>query len=85
MLCGRPVLATDVGGHAEWIEDGVQGYIAAAPTAAALHKALQAAWSDLPHWEQRGRAAHEKAMQLYDPAPGVTLLKLIEEMLPQRP
>lgn len=85
MLCGRPVLATDVGGHVEWIEDGVQGYIAAAPTATALHIALQAAWSDLPHWEQRGRAAHEKAMKLYDPAAGATLLKLIEEMLLQQP
>lgn len=81
MLCGRPVLATDVGGHVEWIEDGVQGYIAAAPTAAALHTALQAAWSDLPNWEQRGKAAHEKAKTLYDPAPGATLLKMIGQLL----
>ncbi|HEX3443922.1 MAG TPA: glycosyltransferase family 4 protein, partial [Chthoniobacterales bacterium] len=28
MLCGRPVIATDVAGHSEMIEDGVTGFLA---------------------------------------------------------
>jgi glycosyltransferase involved in cell wall biosynthesis len=34
MLCGRPVVATDVAGHAEIIQYGVTGFLADAPTPA---------------------------------------------------
>src|SRR5262249_30881247 len=32
MLCGRPVVATDVAGHSEIVEDNVSGFLADAPT-----------------------------------------------------
>ena len=32
MLCGRPVVATNVAGHSEVIEDGRVGFLADAPT-----------------------------------------------------
>jgi glycosyltransferase involved in cell wall biosynthesis len=28
MLCGRPVVATNVAGHSEIVEDGVTGFLA---------------------------------------------------------
>jgi glycosyltransferase involved in cell wall biosynthesis len=31
MLCGRPVVATDVAGNSEVVEDGVTGFLANAP------------------------------------------------------
>lgn len=80
MLCGRPVVATDVGGHAEWIDDNVNGFIAAASTSTSLHEALQRAWERKEEWESIGKLAHEKAIQLYDPAPGKTLLHLLEQV-----
>jgi glycosyltransferase involved in cell wall biosynthesis len=80
MLCGRPVVATDVGGHAEWIDDNVNGFLAAASTLNALQDALERAWERRSDWEHIGKLAHEKAMQLYDPTPGKTLLHLLEQV-----
>ena len=51
MLCGRPVVATDVGGHRELVEDGVSGFIAEAATASHVGRALERLW------ESRGRLA----------------------------
>jgi len=82
MLCGRPCVGTDVGGIAEWIEEGKSGFIAEAPTVASFGKSMERAWEHLNDWEVMGRNAHERAMQLYDPQPGKTLLKLITESIP---
>lgn len=81
MLCGRPCVGTDVGGIAEWIEEGKSGFIAEAPTIASFGKAMERAWDNLNKWEAMGRNAHERAIQLYDPEPGKTLLKLITESI----
>jgi len=78
MLCGRPVMATDVGGASEWIENGNSGWLAAAPTISLLDEAMERAWQDKLKWEGMGLQAHRKARDLYDPAVGKTLLdKLI--------
>jgi glycosyltransferase involved in cell wall biosynthesis len=79
MLCGRPAVATDVGGNAEWIDDGKTGFIAAAPTARSIGDALGAAWAAHDRWPEMGRAARASVLARYDPAPGRTLLKLLEE------
>ena len=44
MLCGRPVVATDVAGHSEIVEDGVSGFLAEAPTVASVEGALERLW-----------------------------------------
>jgi len=44
MLCGRPVVATDIAGHGEVITDGVTGFLAAAPTPALLDVAMEQMW-----------------------------------------
>ena len=77
MLCGRPCVATDVGGVSEWIEDGRSGFIAAAATEKALDLALERAWQERERWEAIGVLAHERAHALYDPAAGRTLLERI--------
>ena len=48
MLCARPVIATDIAGHREVIEDGVTGFLADAP-AAGEH--------DPRHWSDSGSGA----------------------------
>jgi glycosyltransferase involved in cell wall biosynthesis len=77
MLCGRPCVATDVGGAAEWIVDGISGFIAAAATTDSLDKALEKAWQEKDRWGAIGIQAHARAMALYDPSAGETLLEKI--------
>jgi glycosyltransferase involved in cell wall biosynthesis len=49
MLCGRPCIVTDVAGHKELVRDGVNGFLAKAPTVDLLDEAMNRAW------ESRGR------------------------------
>ncbi|HEY0780689.1 MAG TPA: glycosyltransferase [Gemmatirosa sp.] len=76
MLCGRPAVVTDVGGSAEWVEDGATGWIAAAPTPHAVADALERAWNARGAWAAMGARAHHAAAARRDPEPGRTLLDL---------
>jgi glycosyltransferase involved in cell wall biosynthesis len=69
MLCGRPVVATNVAGHSEIIEDGVVGFLADAPTAASVAKALERLWERRSEAEQMGKVAAARIRQLVPPAP----------------
>jgi L-malate glycosyltransferase len=79
MALGRPAVATDVGGNAEWVVPGETGFLAAAPTAAALAAALETAWAVRDRWSALGAAAHRCLVERADPAPGRTLLGLLDE------
>lgn len=59
MLCGRPVITTDVAGNVEYLEEGVTGFIAGAPTSALLDDALERAWAKRLEWEAMGTAARQ--------------------------
>ncbi|MBN8865136.1 MAG: glycosyltransferase family 4 protein [Sphingobacteriales bacterium] len=80
MICGRPAVVSDVGGHKEWIEEGVHGWIAGTP--ADFASALEKAWMQRAEWEEMGLQAHRRAMLLCDPAPGKTLLMLLKNIIP---
>lgn len=79
MICGRPALVTDVGGHTEWITDGIEGFVAPAASVASLEKTMEICWEQKHNWEQMGKAAHDKALELYDPKAGETLLNLMTQ------
>ncbi len=74
MICGRPSVVTDVGGHTEWIEEGKEGWIAAQADKTSFADAMEKAWEQKDNWEKVGVQAHHKALTLYDPQPGKTLL-----------
>jgi glycosyltransferase involved in cell wall biosynthesis len=57
MLCGRPVVTTDVAGHSEIVEDGVSGFLAEAPTVASVAGALERLWERRHDVEAMGHAA----------------------------
>ena len=57
MMCGRPVVATDVAGHSEIIEDGVTGFLADAPTVTSVANALERFWERRYNLKAMGEAA----------------------------
>ncbi|MFN0130110.1 MAG: glycosyltransferase family 4 protein [Verrucomicrobiales bacterium] len=81
MMCGRIVVATDVGGVGEILEDGISGYIAEAPTVRSFAAAMERAWQARPLWPAMARNAHARAKSLAgeDP-PAARLLKLVESL-----
>ncbi|MEI6674029.1 MAG: glycosyltransferase family 4 protein [Verrucomicrobiota bacterium] len=64
MLCGRPVITTDVAGNAEYLRDGITGFVAEAPTCRLVDAALERAWSKRSEWEKMGAKARQDAVEL---------------------
>jgi glycosyltransferase involved in cell wall biosynthesis len=83
MLCGRPAVVTDVGGNAEWIQEGITGFVADAPTAKLLNNALEQAWLSQYNWQAMGFDSHNYAINKIDKFPGQTMLNLILKSLKQ--
>lgn len=73
MSVGRVPIATDVGGVAEVVEDGVTGFVAAAPTAALFETALERAWEARDAWPRMGEEAARRISVLV-PECGSSLL-----------
>jgi glycosyltransferase involved in cell wall biosynthesis len=67
MMCARPVVATDVGGHSEILEDGVSGFLAEAPTAASIARALERLWGHRHNLRMIGETA-AKTIRAHVPA-----------------
>ncbi|GAB1421893.1 hypothetical protein MASR2M15_20890 [Anaerolineales bacterium] len=63
--CGRPVVATRVGGLQDVIEDGKSGYLVEPENIAALSEGLIAALADPQHSQALGRYARELAQTKY--------------------
>lgn len=78
MVCGRGAVVTDVGGCTEWVREGESGFVASGPTVPELRSALQRAWNHRERWAEVGSAARATALKQVDPAPGQTLLELVE-------
>ena len=81
MLCGRPCIVTDVGGHIEWVNENLEGWIADKPNIESFEAAMNKGWAQKQYWDMVGRQAHKKALSLYDPNPGKTLLGFVENSL----
>lgn len=64
MLCGRPAIVTDVAGNAEMVEEGVSGFVAAAPTVDLVALAMERAWERRAEWLAMGKAARQRVEAL---------------------
>jgi len=69
MLCARPVVATDVAGHSDILEDGVTGFLADAPTVRAMGIALERFWKRRDEAEAIGRAGEGRIRAIMPPDP----------------
>jgi len=79
MLCGRPSVVTDVGDNADWVRDGVDGFVAGGANINAIDGALERAWNHRDDWASMGHAAHDRALSMIDPTPDRTFLNHILE------
>ncbi|WP_395736474.1 glycosyltransferase family 4 protein [Prosthecobacter sp.] len=69
LMCARPALATDVAGHAEVVRDGLDGFIAEAPSVRHINEALERAWQRRAEWQQMGINAAKNLLQIIPPDP----------------
>lgn len=73
MLSCRVPIVTDVGGSREVVDDGATGFIASAPTEAALDEAMERAWQRRDEWRALGAAASDRIRMLVPPDPAAVL------------
>jgi glycosyltransferase involved in cell wall biosynthesis len=57
MLCGRVCIVTNVGGIAEVVEDGVDGFLSREVSATGFHQTLERAWERRGEWQKMGELA----------------------------
>lgn len=57
MLCGRACIVTDVGGTRELVRDGINGFLAKAPTVELLDEAMNRAWENRHRLREMGNQA----------------------------
>lgn len=69
MLCGRPCIVTDVGGNRELVRDGLNGFLAKAPTVEFLDEAMNRAWENRHRLREMGEQAAIDVRQWVSPDP----------------
>lgn len=75
MACGRPVVATAVGGLRDWVVDGETGYLARGTDRHELAAALERAWAARDRWPELGCRAHARITDRLGPDPAGALLE----------
>jgi glycosyltransferase involved in cell wall biosynthesis len=67
MSAGIPVLASNVGGIPDLVDDGVNGHLCDPADPASIRKALQRILIDPAHATALGKAGKERALERYLP------------------
>jgi L-malate glycosyltransferase len=80
-VCGRPAIATAVGGIPDWLVDGETGYLYTPGSYEALVAALQRALSEAGRWSAMGAAAAAHAQGRFNPQAGLALLQRMQALL----
>lgn len=75
MLCGRPVLTTDVGDMKSYYENGVSGFLAESTSVNSIRSALNSMWKNRNGLDEMGRIAFQQAKAKFPEHPEKDFLK----------
>jgi glycosyltransferase involved in cell wall biosynthesis len=81
MLCGRPAIVTDVAGHRELVRDGLNGFIAKAPTVELLNDAMNRAWENRDRLREMGQAAARDVRQWVSADPTEDFVRELQSLV----
>lgn len=81
MLCGRPAIVTDVGGNTELVRDGVNGFVAKAPTVEFLDEAMERAWGNRHRLREIGETAARDVRAWVGPDPTGDFVRELESLV----
>jgi glycosyltransferase involved in cell wall biosynthesis len=81
MLCGRPVIATNVAGNAEVVKDGITGFLADAPAASSFRVALERFWERRSGLKSMGETAARAIRKQVAPEPAKVFAEKIKLLL----
>jgi glycosyltransferase involved in cell wall biosynthesis len=81
MLCRRPCIATDVGGNRELIRDGINGFLARAPTVELLDEAMNRAWKNQHRLREMGETAATDVRRWVSPDPTGDFVRELESLV----
>jgi glycosyltransferase involved in cell wall biosynthesis len=82
MLCGRPIVATNVAGIPEVVEDGVSGFLADAPTLTSIASALKRLWQARADLQKMGMTAATRIREMVPADPIAVFSENIEKLAP---
>ncbi|WPJ95004.1 glycosyltransferase family 4 protein [Coraliomargarita algicola] len=80
-LFGRPAIVSDVGGNAEFVLEGENGFVAAAPSVPSFSDALERAWNAKGELSKMGQVALERASSIVDMAPENIVYAQMQEIV----
>jgi glycosyltransferase involved in cell wall biosynthesis len=83
MLCGRAAIVTDVAGNRELIRDGINGFLAKAPTLELLDEAMNRAWTNRGSLMEMGRVAAEDVRKWVSEDPGTDFARELDTVIEQ--
>ena len=74
-ICSRPSVVSDVGGNAEFVENGFNGYVAEAPSVKSFGASMEKLWQSKNEMEEFGKNARKKALSILDLSPEKTIIQ----------
>ncbi len=77
MVLGRPCMVCAVGGCADWVRDGENGFLSPEPNTDSVGSAMERLWSARERWPSIGAAARESSLAMMGPDPGLALLDVL--------
>lgn len=83
MSLGRMVIASNAGGNAEIIDNGITGFIAE-PNETDLERAMELAWNKRSEWESIGLAASRHIAEQIPQSPERQFANLLNDILNER-